>query len=121
MRYAGFLVTAAALTTFAIVGRITIDELPVAIRASRMVNIASTQPAPYVVPVGRTLVMTGLQTAAYLQNTVVSVSVNGVQVVREDLADGGKSLAPNLIAPSGASVVVSVPSAGVAILTGYLD
>lgn len=126
MRYAGVLTAAAAVATIAIVGRVSIDELPVAIRASRMVNIVSSQPAPYVVPQGRTLVMTGLQPAAYLgTQPVIVVTVNGTMVVRQDVdpfRQQGMELPPNLIAPSGSSVVVAPGSGqGVVILTGYLD
>ena len=126
MRYAGFFATAAALTTFAIVGRITIDELPVAIRASRMVNISSTQPAPYIVPTGRTLVLTGIVPSGHKgANPTALVTVNGVLLLQQEMEQKGVELPPNLFAPSGSAVVITGPipttSAGIFTLTGYLD
>lgn len=126
MRYAGFLAAAAAVTTFAIVGRITIDELPLAVRASRMVNISSTQAAPYVVPAGRTLVLTGIVPSGYAgQSPVALVTVNGALLLQQEMEQKGVTLPPNLFAPSGSAVLISGPipasSAGTFTLTGYLD
>ncbi len=82
---------------------------------SQMVYVVG---GPYVVPTGKTLVVTGLTGSAIL-------SFNGQQVMslNDAFGNGITAIPPGVAAPQGTNVELAVPTGflNIPVLTGYLD